>query len=1068
MATASPILIHSSSPFTLRVRHSATPPAAQRERRDTDPSSSPRLPSPSTFVKRLGKATPDGSTAQAAFDGRPIAFPGVETRADIERLDAMDDLDVEKEDVLVVSQLGNKDRASQKSGKHMIVNEASTTMPPAPAALDSEPSTTVADGLNPDHAAQPLDLEIEQPESAADTKAPKQAKKPRKKPSKPATGENVSAAKKPKKRTWKSEEFVLNSDEPVAEADGESSRTGRTTATDPDRDQRKGSGKLQPVKSATKRSRKKKNDETPTNKDTETEEQSVYFINTPIATENASGPSAVLPSVPATYGDTTSSNLDDTEASVPIIQRRRCWTPPVDTETVRTDTPRPPTAGSEASNASQVQKLDLQQFISDLSYTAKTPSARGLSGEAVTKRRRIELSEFSTTDLAAIEKPHGQALKTPKPAPKQKKKPQTITAVATAAFLPAKLDEPEQGLDTAAIPAQPTVDEAVLASVSKHAKAERIVKQPKKRRKRLIKVIDGPESAVKKGKTPRKRAAATSAKKKKPAKPNEPDPRLQLYPPEHAVAEIRKLDFLFGTSSQLAPAEPPRFIRDVLAALRTSEDDVRTHQSYSSPPLQSSQGVTSPSHQICTRVPTAPHGTSLSLGQAARGLWCVAARDFEGNLLRTGDVHTDVRDEHLIDDGIPAVSEAVQAAVDMPAPPEEMQTVQEENVIAIHSSPLVAPPAIIEGFSPPKADRELTPQLSDILAHPETTIHQSTADEDSWMLLDSDDSVLSALLSPDHPPARAEGHTAQLPSPLPSRPTQGHIPMASRPALHPLDANRSLTHNTPMEKSSVLHSAQAFSSTAPSSAHATKRPRGRSRKDPIAHPDESVSPTKHDQPLPLPEVQPGSSPNPLKPPRTNTHAARWSASAPHTQWLDIDEISDSESPTTPSPPRRSASSSPPAVQPLLLSPSRSQQHDRESKVDMLAVSETLKLDGTQWPEVKAALYPLITETVKIAKGRTTASGPELSWWEKILMYDPIVVEDLTAWLNECGVHIDVRRKVKGGKKGGKRKADAAETAEWELCREPLQAWMVQKWCEEKSICCYLKSGSWRGGRGGNA
>ena len=59
-----------------------------------------------------------------------------------------------------------------------------------------------------------------------------------------------------------------------------------------------------------------------------------------------------------------------------------------------------------------------------------------------------------------------------------------------------------------------------------------------------------------------------------------------------------------------------------------------------------------------------------------------------------------------------------------------------------------------------------------------------------------------------------------------------------------------------------------------------------------------------------------------------------------------------------------------------------------------------------------------------------------TWHEKILMYDPIVLEDLTLWLNTTGLGcINEDREV-----------------------EPLQ---VRAWCEQRGICCLWKGG-WRG------
>ena len=65
-----------------------------------------------------------------------------------------------------------------------------------------------------------------------------------------------------------------------------------------------------------------------------------------------------------------------------------------------------------------------------------------------------------------------------------------------------------------------------------------------------------------------------------------------------------------------------------------------------------------------------------------------------------------------------------------------------------------------------------------------------------------------------------------------------------------------------------------------------------------------------------------------------------------------------------------------------------------------------------------------------------------TWYEKILMYDPIILEDLTLWLNTRGlrtVHED----------------------------DEVSAIQVRTWCEANGICC-LWRGGWRGNKAKNA
>ncbi|KAL2401523.1 hypothetical protein ABEF93_006832 [Exophiala dermatitidis] len=73
-----------------------------------------------------------------------------------------------------------------------------------------------------------------------------------------------------------------------------------------------------------------------------------------------------------------------------------------------------------------------------------------------------------------------------------------------------------------------------------------------------------------------------------------------------------------------------------------------------------------------------------------------------------------------------------------------------------------------------------------------------------------------------------------------------------------------------------------------------------------------------------------------------------------------------------------------------------------------------------------------------AKACFSATARVPTWREKILMYDPIVLEDLTAWLNTQGF------------------AAIGEDRE-------VSALEVREWCEMNGVCCLWKGG-WRGNR----
>lgn len=184
--------------------------------------------------------------------------------------------------------------------------------------------------------------------------------------------------------------------------------------------------------------------------------------------------------------------------------------------------------------------------------------------------------------------------------------------------------------------------------------------------------------------------------------------------------------------------------------------------------------------------------------------------------------------------------------------------------------------------------------------------------------------------------------------------------------------------------------------------------------------------------------------------------------------MDIDEISDAEPVLTPSPPRRRRSASPTAKPSLdMLVDGSPLSKLRERAPATVSAAATVKPGEPQWTSIRERIFPKITAAVKDAPRGNDPSKP--TWYQKILMYDPITLEELTAWLNEQGLRVQVRKQKAKPKKRGRKKRVAdgnvlgeAVVDEWEIQQEHLQPWMVQKWCEERSICCVWAGGGWGG------
>lgn len=161
-------------------------------------------------------------------------------------------------------------------------------------------------------------------------------------------------------------------------------------------------------------------------------------------------------------------------------------------------------------------------------------------------------------------------------------------------------------------------------------------------------------------------------------------------------------------------------------------------------------------------------------------------------------------------------------------------------------------------------------------------------------------------------------------------------------------------------------------------------------------------------------------------------------------WTHIDEIEDSEPTATPSPPRRH---SPRAVSPLPLAAppttARSPAAPPRSPAAPLRARRTRRgaFDNLLDPACAAELGVLFAQITAAVRAQPRTRNPaKPSWREKMLLYDPIVLEHFAAWLNE-GALAGV----------GRGEGEA-----------PVREAVVRRWCDGYSVCCLYEEGS-RGG-----
>jgi hypothetical protein len=158
------------------------------------------------------------------------------------------------------------------------------------------------------------------------------------------------------------------------------------------------------------------------------------------------------------------ANTDSSPPRPAPLRRRRSWTPRKNTELSAVDTP-----GVDVSNASPESPapgLCLAALVSAFGYHEEGNEVaqhdRTTTSEAVLKRKRVELAPESIVGAAA-RKAHEAAMTKPAKRVKGvKKKPQTITELATKAYR----NEPEPSA------AQPTVSEFFAQQAASHPNAE--------------------------------------------------------------------------------------------------------------------------------------------------------------------------------------------------------------------------------------------------------------------------------------------------------------------------------------------------------------------------------------------------------------------------------------------------------------------------------------------------------------------------------------------------------------------------------------------------------------------
>ncbi|ESZ92763.1 hypothetical protein SBOR_6875 [Sclerotinia borealis F-4128] len=456
-----------------------------------------------------------------------------------------------------------------------------------------------------------------------------------------------------------------------------------------------------------------------------------------------------------------------------------------------------------------------------------------------------------------------------------------------------------------------------------------------------------------------------------------------LLSPESALKQVGNQDFVFGTSSQLARENSPSLLRDLHNAMQATNELDDYDDPFLSPPTK-----------IAERTKAAM--------AAKRNLWSVATRDD----------HWDLMDIETVDLAYTPVAKPRGRMIPSQKPSSLLVTPAKDDWFDIDESEDDRPPSTqVPARQMVPIEMSINFQLLNSPFRPKDSSKDVSTSPPQKVITPK---KIDASKMPDYdsfttPQLSKEIYKYKFKQ-IKSRKKMIDLLIQcyesqNRPALGVLQGNIPTETQKSLETSENL----AGSSTqVKASISSPQRGRARPKKDttaPVSSPKpKSKARSKMTDTVAFLEMD---SDTPLSEIRTPKKTKKGKQLP--------EDVSDSDQPTTPSPPRRSPSQIRKASKALELSPADGDRDDEAQQ---------------------ARLFTHISTAITSAPPSQDPSSP--SWHEKILLYDPIVLEDLTSWLNT-------------GALGG---------VGWDGEVAPKE---VKKWCESKSICCL-----WKENQGGGA
>ncbi|KAI3395014.1 hypothetical protein diail_1903 [Diaporthe ilicicola] len=683
------------------------------------------------------------------------------------------------------------------------------------------------------------------------------------------------------------------------------------------------------------------------------------------------------------------------------VQRRMDWTPPK--EDTRPETIPSPIGPSETINlhtspaiTSQEHENVKEDIFKNLhdAYAHRVPEH---TGSALTNPLPIALGKRKVNEATSIGQPSKKTSCEASPIKQKapKKKPRTITELATAAYAPKPVEDPEDPFKEDSILEYFNVDKKLGTSVTTAGKG--------------------------KGKTTK-----VTKKKVPPKKP-------VLLSPKAAHRQSARQDFVFGTSSQLVREESPTVLRDLQAALRAST-------------------ITSENQHSTESLST--NGLALERTKRGGGLWSVSARDEDGAVVDIEAIDL-VGSPFLEDDAVAILDPWKDLPAELPAASGAEADSAEPSLIEIESMPVVLSNT---SSKPPVSKSHF------FLTQPKVTIKTAAAAAGAPSASSAGQSfplITDLLKESDAPPPsnqeQSEEGASQIPEIMPRKiqKTQPNYELFTDAklakevssfgfkAVKTRSGMLALLDQCWKSRSQAPIAAASFSTSALSSSPKRKKTTSTAVSKAAPSPPSKrkrAKPSKASDVAPSDLAAAAEGPSTKSPPKKRGRPRKDATAA----------VVPSFDTTMPSPPKRQPAVSTPKRR---KANTRSRAEIKDSDLDSddsaclsspekiftssggeavdISINEDTEISLDLSPtEQQSVLFSHITRAVTSAPRTTDPENP--SWHEKMLMYDPVILEDLAAWLN----------------------SGQLTRVEFDGEASPMD---VKKWCESMSVCCL-----WRG------